>query len=554
MKNKLNRRRFLKAMGGLAAAAATSRMGHAASGRDRQPNIIFIYADDLDFDELSVYDHTDFPCHTGAWKAGHYKGNPWAAYRDTRMLTPHIQSIADDGATLDRFYVSTSICCPSRYSLLTGRFASRSPGFCRRYEPGTHANIGWGTPIDADETNVAKELKKQGYATGMVGKWHNGGPRSGKVRGVPADADPTDAKVARKVRKAYENIVSHIRDNMGFDFVERIYNGNKEGIGLPEALRVHNLEWITEGALKFIDQNHRDPFFLYMPLTVPHAQYSPNWLNADPKATPAGMLDKAPDVQPSRESIFERLKKAGIHRRNAPATWIDDSVGAILGKLQDLGLSENTMVVFASDHQSRGKYACYEGARVPCVIRWPGHIPAGSRTDALCANLDMAATCIEMAGGTPPADMNRDGRSLLPLLTEGETPSDWRDALLLEVSNIRAVVTNRWKYIANRPPEEMMKKMEAEARRLKSTDKLRRVGWSGRENWMEQQPGVAYANNRWFADYFDRDQLYALHADVFEQNNLAGRDRHADVLEDMKNRLSELLKPLPHTFGEFKAS
>ena len=262
------------------------------------------------------------------------------------------------------------------------------------------------------------------------------------------EADPRDPAVARAIRARYERALAYLRDGFGWDFVDRVNIGNTEQTR-PAAIRGQNLEWHTEGALDFLKQNHARPFFLYYPLPVPHGQYH-NLRKLNPLATAAGMLEKAPASQPSRESIYRRLKEAGIDERNAMATWMDDAVGAVLKALDDYKVAGNTMVLFISDNPSRGKNSCYEGARVPALVRWPGRVEAGSRVNTLCGNIDVGATLVEAAGGAAPADMRLDGRSFLPQLTGHPEPADWRREILLEVNNSRAAVGRRWKYIANR--------------------------------------------------------------------------------------------------------
>ena len=317
-------------------------------------------------------------------------------------------------------------------------------------------------------------------------------------------------------------------------------------------MQVHNLDWITEGALNFIDRYHRQPFCLYMPLTTPHGSYGAKWIDEDPRITPAGMLKKAPDGMPSRQSIRERLDAEGIDRRNAPATWIDDSVGAVMKRLDDLGVADNTVVIFTSDHQSRGKYTCYESSRVPCLIRWPRAIAPGTEIDSICANIDLAATFIEMAGGSAPDDMTMDGRSFLPWLTGNATEADRRDALLLECSNIRAVVTEQHKFIVNRPGQEALDRMAAEATDCARTGERRQIGWDGSRNPHPNEKGIRYGSDRDFPRYFDIDQLYDLESDIYEQDNVIAD--HPAVADRLRARLTDLLAPLPHTFGEFKTS
>ena len=171
----IDRRNFLKIMG--VSAAALSGLGFIAKGAEAKdkPNIVLIYADDLDFDELEPYDITKFPCYTGAQKLGYYRiqGDGWFVqnnrrlkrgehgfYNDERMLTPNIKKLSNEGATFSRFYITSSICTPSRYSTLTGRYATRSKYFQSRYPAGTRANLQWDAFIDESETTLVKEMKK----------------------------------------------------------------------------------------------------------------------------------------------------------------------------------------------------------------------------------------------------------------------------------------------------------------------------------------------------------------------------------------------------------
>ncbi len=567
MSTRLNRRNFIKALGASAAALTSMEFGSRRLSAQNKPNIVFFYADDLDFDEIAPYDNTKFPCYTGARKLGYYRiqNDGWFVqnnrrlkrgehgfYADERMLTPNIEKLADEGAAFSRFYITSALCTPSRYSVLTGRYATRSPYFQSRYPAGTRANLQWDAFIDESETNLVKEMKKAGYKTGFVGKWHNGAPNT-RVQGVAPDADPYDPEIKEKIAEPYRRGIAHLKEKIGFDFAERAYFENKEQLGLPKRMQTHNLEWITEGALKFIDEASDEPFFLYMPLTEPHGQYYSDWVDEDPLATPAGMLDKAPEVQPSRKEVLKRLDAAGIDRRNAMATWMDDSVGAVLKKLQDKGIEENTIVIFTSDHQSRGKSTCYEGCRVPFLLRWPEHVKQGIWIDSLTANIDIAPTLLDIAGASPPADMIQDGQSFLPQLLNQKRSSNQRESVLLECSYIKAVVTERWKYIANRPTEEIAKRMQEEAQEFEDIQ-MRRIDWSGRSNWHRDEQGVVYSSNRDFPHYFDADQLYDLENDPYEQDNLIHEPQHSEQVSKLREQLKKIQKTLPHDFAEFTSA
>ena len=151
MNTSINRRNFIKALG---ASAVLAGMGLSScrSSANKKPNIVFFYADDLDFDEIAPYDNTKFPCYTGARKLGHYriqkdgwfvqnnrrlKRGEHGFYSDERMLTPNIEKLANEGAAFSRFYITSALCTPSRYSIFTGRYATRSPYFQSRYPAGT---------------------------------------------------------------------------------------------------------------------------------------------------------------------------------------------------------------------------------------------------------------------------------------------------------------------------------------------------------------------------------------------------------------------------------
>lgn len=514
-----------------------------------KPNIVLFYADDLDFDEVPLYDQLKMPCLTAVRAASD------ATVKPKKLYMPNLERLGREGAVFTNFYITSPICTPSRYSLLTGRYASRSPGFCQRQPPGTVANIRWNTPLAPDETNIAKALKACGYATGFVGKWHNEIP-GGAVRGITTDMEPDDPRVARAAQTAQQRRSRYLCDQIGFDYAARIYLGNKEQEKIPEALRVHNLAWLAEGAVNFICQDHGDrPFFLYLPVTIPHAQYNPEMISDDPLATIAGMLEREPTVMPPKASVAQRAKAAGVAPANFAATWLDDCVGAVMKSLDDLGLTDNTVFVFVSDHQSRGKYTCYEGARVPMIVRWPGQIARGTVNNVLSANIDLPPTFVEIAGGEAALDV--DGRSLVKAWKLGRQPDDWRTALLLECSLVRAVVTQRWKYLACRPTPEVQAKMDADAKAALAAGRRRLIDWSGNENPHPRGSnggGIRYNADKHFPCYFDVDQLYDLQNDVIEQKNVASLPENSGVLRQLQQQLRSLLNPLPHTFGEFKTN
>jgi arylsulfatase A-like enzyme len=258
---------------------------------------------------------------------------------------------------------------------------------------------------------------------------------------------------------------------------------------------------------------------------------------------------------PPREELLSRLREAGVSETTAMATWIDDAVGAVLGRLEAHGLAENTIVIMTVDHLARGKYTCYEGGHVPFIVRWPAKIAAGMETDALCANIDLVATLTELVGGELPVDYETDGVSFADVLVAPDGAARPRKHVYVECCNIRGIVTSRWKYIANRVTDEVMALIEADEREARQTGRKRLVGWDGRKNphAHAEQEGIRYFACGRFEHYFDPDQLYDLEEDPCEQHNLVGDPQYAQIVAEMKELLERELKRLPHSFGEFTA-
>ena len=510
-----SRRDFLKALGASAAAMALPRWIAAAESpasnapADRKPNIVFILSDDQNPDTLA--------CFGG------------------KVLTPTIDRLAREGIRFTRAYAVSSVCTPSRYTCLTGQYASRcrTSGFLKQCPPGTQANVAFNVQIQPGSLNLARVLHDAGYMTGFVGKWHTGGPA---ILKVPPDGSFTDPKVAEMLAENQRRLSDYIKQ-CGFDYAASLYRGNLDDHKFA-ALNAHNQEWVTKGALDFLDQAKGKPFFLHVCPTLQHSPSPLASIKGDWRITPAGLLKEPPNVQAPRDSIWPRLRQAGLDEKTAHATWLDDGVAAIIKKLEDLGVADHTLLLYFSDNGTRsGKGTCYDdGANTPCLMRWKGPIPAGVVCERLVQNTDFAPTILEACGITPPAGMQIDGESLLPLVTGRRR--NWRDTALLEIGHTRAVCTARWKYIALRYPPAMQKAIAD--------------GTLGRKPWhmdvcfdLEERAAKAHPG------YWDADQLYDLENDPQEKVNLAGKPEHAAVLADMKARLKAGLAKFERPFGEF---
>ena len=331
-----------------------------------RPNIVFILADDLGINDLACYGRRE-----------HH--------------TPHLDRLARDGTRFTAAYCAQPICSPSRAAILTGRTPARL--HLTTFLPGRpdapsqkllHPKIQQQLPLA--ETTLAEALKKEGYVTACVGKWHLGG------KGFqPAD--------------------------QGFDFV---HAGREQTT--PNETEGGKGEYdLTRAALNFIETNRARPFFLYLSHHTPHIPYTAK----------AGLVAKhAAAFEPTYAALIETL---------------DDTVGLLLAKLDELGLRTNTLVIFTSDngglhvpelgHQRitdnapfrAGKGYLYEGGlRVPLIARWPGRIPAGRVTDMPTLNTDWLPTLLELAGAAPLK--NLDGESFAGLLTGGAArprPLNW---------------------------------------------------------------------------------------------------------------------------------
>ncbi len=543
-----------------------------------RPNIVLINCDDFDFDESELwdfYDYREHPSYTGAAMLGYT--NDWKnglSYK-LPMLTPHIRSLAEEGCVFDRFYMTSSMCTPSRYSLMTGQYASRSPMLEREFGKTVPAGFQQESDLAPKQWIFPKAMQAVGYATGLVGKWHLNAPGSeerGFIEPSLAGKNARDPKIAARIQEVYDKGVNYVRDNFGFDYVGAIYQHNANGLGLPKELvgSEHHLEWQTYHALQFLDRHHDHPFFLYFAPSVPHGWFGGDLMGAPVEATLRGYSNEHIAAQASREEVVRRLKERGVDMRNAGATWLDDSVGAVLQKLKQYGLEENTLVIFTSDHQSRGKFSVTEGCRVPFVARWPGKIPARSRCGQLMANIDMTPTLLSLVGGKAPEGIVIDGLDMSRFFQGASGPLTERD-LLLEIGYMRAVVSGDWKYCALRfPPDRPVERSVAVWRQAReimrakgitpppkdapiTDEEMKYVSYDGRIYYdrFTGEPELSQGPNRTFPHYTERDQLYDLDADPYEQMNLFSNPEHAVKLKEMQKRLSNELSKLPRQFGEF---
>ena len=490
----------------------------AYAQKNDRPNIIFIVTDDQHRDQFNFISE-------GLDSDGN-KTN----------LTPNMDRLVENGVIFDKSYVSSSVCTPSRYSILTGNYASRgsNKSNIKKYEGQT--NVTWNVHIEHDTPNVAKSLQDAGYFTGGVGKNHVISVHGDKK--VNVKADPRSPEVKAQLIKNHEQQIKAYKE-AGFDYATALYKGNLPS-QYPKAVEDHNMEWIVDGALKFFDQaaKKNKPFFLYFATTISHG---PDRLGTkhkgNPLATPIGFLDKPLDVMPDRATLEQRISEAGLAQDRTDILWLDDGIGAILNKLKETGALENTVIFFINDHGvEKGKGTLYDGGIKTVSFAWgPKYFKSGIKSKQLVSNIDMVPTALELAKVDPKKAYKIDGSSMLPLLQGKDKPI--HESLYFELGATRAVIKDGYKYLSFKAPQSIKNKLEKNGK--KATHICDKPGGRGSES-----PALKfYAKN-----YFDSDQLYDLSADPKEQQNLYGEFKNSIKLYDLKKTLQSYVDQVPGTF------
>lgn len=534
-------------LAGALAFVAPQGLSLADSSKEK-PNILFLITDD------------QFKHHMNWMPEGKQKNGKFRNY------TPNTDRLADNATVFERQYVTSPVCTPSRFGVVTGLYPSRSTAqvfMDRQKELGGQTSVEWNTFVTSGQTALPKLLQKAGYRTGMVGKNH-----VIEVRDMKKPewlAEPDDPKMLSTLKANYDKQVQAIKE-AGFEYGASLYYDNPDFIGV-KSLASHNLDWIAKGALDFLEQKDERPFFLYCAVTIPHGPGEPaRSYKADPRITALGMLDEPLDVLPPRETIEQRLKEAGIpvaHGR-PNLLWLDDMVGALLTKLEKTGELENTIIVYFNDHGQMAKGTIYEGGvHSEAFMSHNGPFPVGKRTDALVSNLDFAPTLLELAGA-PATDADFDGKSIVPMLNG--TAEEVHDALFFELGFVRGMIKGDWKYIALRYPEPIAEMPLAKRQRIlnrfnESQKRRGRPVYTKDPNapfsHVQAVPGGGDAEHMSIGKYpafHDADQLYNLSIDPNEQKNLANDPKHAEKLAEMKAALAEHLQEMPGSFAEFTSA
>ena len=375
-------------------------LGFSFSGlaEARKPNVVIIFTDDQGTVDLNCYGAKD-------------------------LTTPHMDALAERGTRFTQFYSAAPVCSPSRVGLLTGRTPQHG-GLNGNVRPGSEG-------MPASQITIAEELKKAGYATAHIGKWHLGHLEETVPNGQGFDY-------------SFGHHLGCIDNYSHFFF----WNGpNRHDLWRNRKEVFHNGEFFPDLMVKeageFIDQNKEKPFFIYFAMNTPHYPYQgePDWL------------------EHYRDLPYPRNLYAAF------ISTMDERVGELLGKLDDAGLKEDTIIIFQSDHGAseevrahggggsagphRGaKFSLYEGGiRVPAIISWPGKIPTNAVRGQLATGCDWYPTILELCG-VEGAEHRLDGKSLVPVI-KSEAAESRHQAFHWKSGRMTAVRDEKWKLILN---------------------------------------------------------------------------------------------------------
>jgi arylsulfatase A len=383
--NRITRRSFIQFAAASAAASLIPSVGHAREPADR-PNIVIFFLDDSGYGDFA------------------HNGNP-------TIRTPNISKLMRDGVNFTQFHVTSPACSASRYSLLTGRYPGRSGLGSWVIGPSAKRHI------HPKEITLAEGLRKRGYKTGIYGKWHLGSPN--KNNGESPDTLPLahgfDEWIGTNVSHDYGNAMLMKSDPAGTDPIKG-YSVLARKLPSKHKTCASLTGRYAKAATAFIEKNKSNPFFVYIPINMPHLG-----IHASEK-----FLGK------SRRGLLGDVMEE-----------IDDSVGQVRKTLEENGLTKNTLIIFSSDNgpwirfrnTARSKYgearmhvgyatpfrdgkgSTWDGGhRVPGIFCWPGAIAPNSVEQAPVSTLDILPTLFALTGAEIPKDRSIDGRDIRPYL------------------------------------------------------------------------------------------------------------------------------------------
>jgi len=515
----------------------------------QQPNIVFIMTDDQSSIPLRDSDNQN-------------QSRPFGFNGDSKVHTPIIDNLASNGIVFNNAFVSSSICSPSRYSILTGKYAGRSEGtnFLNGYPVGQLSRVANNIELEENTDNLPKLLQAAGYNTAFIGKSHIVDHEflntytQGNFGFMAYDQtdDPYVEAISDAMKFNHDKWADRIKD-FGFDVVDAFYPANLRELKNDD-LNVHNVEYKNKAVLDYIENASDDPFFIYYSETVPHGP-APFWsnnnnfyagLDSDVNITAEGVLIQDYSYLPTRAQIKDEISNLpGKDIKQAWLRWFDHAVGAVVSKLEETGKLDNTIIVITSDHGdfNKGKSTNYDaGTKVPLMIYWPDGISTPSTYDELVQNIDFAPTFLDIAG-VDISTSEMDGVSLKEVITNNATEAV-HDHLFFELGFSRAIRTKDWKYVTVRYDD-------ATNQRIADGDTFN--GPNG-----TQVPLPFYIPNVSLGSlsaaayplYHVKDQLFDLSNDPYEEVNLF--DTQFEIATELRNTLrTELLTFIDRPYQEF---
>ena len=490
-------------------------------------------------------------------------------------ISPTLDALVSTGLRFTSASAASTVCGPSRYSLMTSRWPSRntSAQFIARYPEGTLGRFGVSdTELEPDGQNLGGWLRQAGYRTGMVGKGHLidddlTDTEKWEAKGLLTylqTADPAvDANTNAKMKHNHRVLCQRMR-TFGFDYVDSYYKANLLELR-NNALNVHNQEWITKGALDFIDENRNERFFLYMAPTINHGPVRSDLtktLKADVSFTGEGYLPNEDySFMPGRQAIINQVNAADKDLISARETWLDYSIKAILDRLTAHGIRNDTLIIFTSDHGEKtlygpliwGKSSLYDlGMRVPLVMNWPNGISSPGRVyNEIVSHVDIAPTLLALTGASGLPTRPVDGVSLVPVFNGSSAAV--RDDVFCEIGYARAVRTKTRKYIAVRYTPSIYAQIASGYRWPEYGANSQTTGGTIPRPYYVNNNGLGGGAADTNPTYFDEDQLYNLTTDPNEDTNIHGQEPATTYA--LKKRLAEYIGSIPNRpFRQFADS
>ncbi len=408
-------------------------------------------------------------------------------YGHPTIRTPHIDQLAREGVRFNHAILTASSCSPSRTSILTGRYPHNTGA----------EQLHW--PLPAEQITFTEKLRAAGYWCAAAGKWHLGPFVEDRFDLIkPADVSGFQLPTGPDGKKASAMVA-------------------KDASGCAD--------WIPT----LRERPKNKPFFLWLAALDPHRDYAPNIIAQPHRPQDVRVPPHLPDTPEVRADLAMYYDEI---------TRLDDYVGQVMRELDHQGVAHNTVVIFMSDNGRpfpRDKTTLYDGGiKTPFIVRWPASAPANTIRNALISAVDIAPTCLELAGLR--AGSSFEGHSFLPLLNDAKaqirthafSEDHWHDF----EDHARSVRTTRYKYIRNDYPD-LPNTPPADAGRSPTFQAMRKL---------QHQSKLTPDQQSVFQSPRPTEELYDLEIDPNELHNLAGRPEHADTLNQLRQALAHHAK------------